>query len=295
MSKVHLAHKLYALPPMVQFLKDAKGAPLPWESFTHFSASLLVRRRQAIPHCGDVVILGHGVQGATFFFKCPPGPEEPPCPSGRFHRWYLPQAGFDGGTLFTVEKGSLVFPFATCGYVLRPEKDGPEWMEWATMGNDLHVAPASVAEAVEQNWVVQRPTATGGKAYSCGCRDHCDNYEEVCISCACGTYAQRTCFASASYALRFWCVHVACQRVRVGHTDRTCWGSNTYALPERLVRVDVPARTCCPSRSYALMYRRVRVACAAHTCCLIINVSLRFPLAVERHLLQVQGAAPLAL
>ena len=88
---------------------------------------------------------------------------------------------------------------------------------------------------------------------------------------------------------------LTCQHVRVGHTDRTCWGSNTYALPERLVRVDVPARTCCPSRSYALMYQRVRDACAAHTCCFINNVSLRFSLAVERHPLQVQGAAPLAL
>ena len=86
MSKVHLARQLYALPPRVQFLKDAKGVPIPWESFTHFSAPLLVRRRQAIPYCGDVVILGHGVQGATFFFKCPPGPEEPPCPLARFHR-----------------------------------------------------------------------------------------------------------------------------------------------------------------------------------------------------------------
>ena len=214
----------------------------------------------------------------------------------RFHRWYLPKASFDGGTRFTVEKGSLVFTFATCGYVLRRDEDGPEWMEWAAMGHALHVAPASVAEAVEQNWVVQRPTATGGMAYSCGCMDHCDNYGEVCISCACGTYAPRACCASASYALRFWCVRVlTCQHVRVGHTDRTCWGSNTYALPECLVRIDVPARTCCPSRSYALMHQLVRVACAAHTCCFIINVSLRFPLAVERHPLQVQGAAPLAL
>ena len=36
MSKVHLARQLYALPPMVQFLKDAEGAPIPWESFTLF-------------------------------------------------------------------------------------------------------------------------------------------------------------------------------------------------------------------------------------------------------------------
>ena len=223
MSKVHLARQLYALPPMVQFLKDAKGVPILWESFTHFSAPLLVRRRQAIPYCGDVVILGHGVHGATFFFKCPPGPEEPPCPLARFHRWYLPKASFDGGTRFTVEKGSLVFTFATCGYVLRRDEDGPEWMEWAAMGHALHVAPASVAEAVEQNWVVQRPTATGGMAYSCGCMDHCDNYGEVCISCACGTYAPRACCASASYALRFWCV-----------------------------RVDLPTRTRRPHRSYVL-------------------------------------------
>ena len=221
MSKVHLARQLYALPPMVQFLKDAKGVPTPWESFTHFSAPLLVRRRQAIPYCGDV--LGHGVQGATFFFKCPPGPEEPPCPLARFHRWYLPKASFDGGTRFTVEKGSLVFTFATCGYVLRRDEDGLEWMEWATMGHVLHVAPASVAEAVEQKWVVQRPTATGGMAYSCGCMDHCDNYGEVCISCACGTYAPRACCASASYALRFWCV-----------------------------RVDLPTGTRRPHRSYVL-------------------------------------------
>ena len=70
MSKVHLARQLYALPSMVPFLKDAKGVPIPFESFTHFSAPLLVRRRQAVPYCGDVVILGHGVQGSTFFFNC---------------------------------------------------------------------------------------------------------------------------------------------------------------------------------------------------------------------------------
>ena len=76
MSKGHLARQLlqYALPPMVQFLKDAKGVPIPWESFTHFSAPLLVRRRQAVPYCGDVVILGHGVQGATFFSIAPQAP-----------------------------------------------------------------------------------------------------------------------------------------------------------------------------------------------------------------------------
>ena len=129
MSKVHLACQLYALPPMVQFLKDAKGVPIPWESFTLFSAPLLVWRRQAIPNCGDVVILGHGVQGATFFFNCPAGPEEPPCPLARFHRWYVPKASFDGGTRFTVEKGSLVFTFATCGYVLRRDEDGPAAMD----------------------------------------------------------------------------------------------------------------------------------------------------------------------
>ena len=100
------------IPPMVQFLKDAKGVPIPRESFTHFSAPLLVRRRQAVPYCGDVVLLGNGVEGATFFFNCPPGPEKPPCSLARFHRWYLPS--FDGGTRFTVEKGSLVFTLATC-------------------------------------------------------------------------------------------------------------------------------------------------------------------------------------
>ena len=61
MSKVHLARQLYALPPMVQFLKDAKGVPIPWESFTHFSAPLLVRRRQAIPYCEQQRI-GSGTQ-----------------------------------------------------------------------------------------------------------------------------------------------------------------------------------------------------------------------------------------
>ena len=67
----------------------------------------------------------------------------------RFHRWYLPKASFDGGTQFTGEKGSLVFTFATCDYLLRRNEDGPEWMEWAAMGHALHVVPASVAEAVE--------------------------------------------------------------------------------------------------------------------------------------------------
>ena len=91
------------------------------------------------------------------------------------------------------------------------------------MGHALHVAPASVAEAVERNWVMQRPTAGGGMEYSCGCMDHCDNYGEVCISCACGTYAPRTFCARASYALRFSCV-----------------------------RVDQPTRTRRPHRSYVL-------------------------------------------
>ena len=91
------------------------------------------------------------------------------------------------------------------------------------MGHALHVAPASVAEAVQQNLVVQRPTAGGGMEYSCGCMDHCDNYGEVCISCAYGTYAPRTLCASASYALRF------CS-----------------------VRVDLPTRTRRPHISYVL-------------------------------------------
>ena len=76
------------------------------------------------------------------------------------------------------------------------------------MGHALHVAPASVAEAVEQNWVVQRPTAGGGMEYSCGCMDHCENYGEVCTSCACDTYAPRAFCARASYALLFSCVCV---------------------------------------------------------------------------------------
>ena len=40
------------------------------------------------------------------------------------------------------------------------------------MGHALHVAPASVAEAVERNRVVQRPTAGGVMEYRCGCMDH---------------------------------------------------------------------------------------------------------------------------
>ena len=156
MSKVHLARQLYALPPMVQFLKDAKGAPIRWESFTHFWAPFLVRRRQAVPYCGDVVILGHGVQGATFVFNSPRSPEEPPCSLARFHRWYLAKASFAGRTRFTVEKGWLVFTFATYGWTLRRDENGPARMEWAATGHALHVAPASVAEAVERDWVVQR-------------------------------------------------------------------------------------------------------------------------------------------
>ena len=209
MSKVHLARQLYALPPMVQFLKDAEGARIPWESFTHFSAPLLVRRRQAVPYCGDVVILGHGVQGATFFFNSPPGTEEPQCSLARYHRWYLPKASFSGGTRFRVEKRSLVFTFATCGWTLRRDEDGPAWMEWAAMGHALHVAPASVAEAVEQKWVVERRTARGGVEYSCGCMDFDEDYGEVCTSCACDTYAPRTYGVRASYALHFSFVRVA--------------------------------------------------------------------------------------
>ena len=78
MSKVHLARQLYALPPMVQFLKDAKGIPIPWESFTHFSAPLLVRRRQAIPYgmqrsrawCAAPQILGVANMVGTRNFTC---------------------------------------------------------------------------------------------------------------------------------------------------------------------------------------------------------------------------------
>ena len=40
MSKVHLPRQLYALPSMVQFLKDAKGVPIPLESFTLFFGSV---------------------------------------------------------------------------------------------------------------------------------------------------------------------------------------------------------------------------------------------------------------
>ena len=209
MSKVHLARQLYALPPMVQFLKDAKGAPIAWESFNHFSALLLVRRRRAVLYCGDVLTLGHGVQGATFFFNSPPGPEEPQCSLARFHRWYVPKASFAGGTRFTVEKGSLVFTFATCGWTLRRDEDGPAWMEWAAMGHALHVAPASVAEAVEQKWVVERTTARGRVEYSCGCMDFDKNYADVCTSCACDTYTSRMYAVRASYALLFSCVCVA--------------------------------------------------------------------------------------
>ena len=87
-SKVHFARQLYALPPMIQFLKDAKGVPIPWESFAHFSAPLYVRQRQAVPYCGDAVILGRGVQGATYFLIAPQAP--------RSH--HVPWPGFTVGT-----------------------------------------------------------------------------------------------------------------------------------------------------------------------------------------------------
>ena len=115
------------------------------------------------------------------------------------------------------------------------------------MGHALHVAPASVAEAVERNWVVQRPTAGGGMEYSCGCMDHCDNYGEVCTSCACDTYAPCTFCARASYALRSSCERVdlpTCtrrpdrsyvlgeQHVRVARAVRTRWRTSRYVLPK---------------------------------------------------------------
>ena len=91
------------------------------------------------------------------------------------------------------------------------------------MGHALHVPPAIVAEAVERNWVVQRPTAGGGVEYSCGCMDYCDNYGEVCTSCACDTYTPRSYGVRASYALRFSCV-------RVGLPTRTRRPGRSYVL-----------------------------------------------------------------
>ena len=185
---------------------------------------------------------------------------------------------------------------ATCGYVLRRDEDGPAWMEWAAMGHALHVAPAIV---LRRRW--SRTGWCSGRRRAAEWSTHVGAWTIVIIM---GRYAflahvahmHRVCFVQVPRTRYVFGAYVlTCQHVRVGHTDRTCWGSNTYALPERLVRVGVPAHTCCPSRSYALVYQRVRVACAAHTCCFIINVSLCFPLAVERHPLQVQGAAPLAL
>ena len=77
------------------------------------------------------------------------------------------------------------------------------------MGHALHVAPASVVEAVEQKWDVERTTAHGRVEYSCGCTDFDDNYGEVCTSCAYDTYAPRTYGVRASYALRISFVRVA--------------------------------------------------------------------------------------
>ena len=127
------------------------------------------------------------------------------------------------------------------------DEDEPEWMEWAAMGHALHVAPASVAEAVEGNWLLQRLTVGGGVEYSCGCMDYCDNYGAVCTSCACDTYTPRTFCARASYALRVLCVRVdlptrtrrsdrSCvlgwQHVRVARAVRTRWRTSTYVLPK---------------------------------------------------------------
>ena len=137
------------------------------------------------------------------------------------------------------------------------------------MGHALHVAPASVAEAVEGNWVLQQLTVGGRVEYSCGCMDYCDNFGEVCTSWACDTYAPRTFCARASYALRFSCVRVdlpTCtrrsdrsyvlgwQHVRVARAVRTRWRTSTYVLPRYIVRTNVPTRTRCLRCPSVLLY-----------------------------------------
>ena len=228
MSKVHLARQLYALPAMVQFLKDAKGVPIPWESFTHFSGPLLVRRPQAMPYCGDVVFLGHGVQGATFFFKFPTGPDEPPCPLARFHRWYLPKPSIDGRTRFTVGKGSFVFTFATCGYVLRRMRMGRNGWSGQPWGMPCMWPPL----VLRRRW--SRTCWCSGRRRAAECSTHVGAWTIVIII---GRYAflahvarthrvrfvqvPRTRYVFGAYVL-------TCHHVRVRHTDRTCWVCNTY-------------------------------------------------------------------
>ena len=99
-------------------------------SFTHFFAPLLVRRRKIILYCGDVVLLDHGVGGASFSSNARPGQEVPPCSLARNHCWYLPNASHVSGTHVTAEKGSLVYTFAPCVWLLRRDEDGPSWTDW---------------------------------------------------------------------------------------------------------------------------------------------------------------------
>ena len=177
------------------------------------------------------MIFGHGVQCATFFFNCPPSPEEPQLSLARCHRWSLPKASFAGGTQFTVEKGSLVFTFATCGWTLRRDEDGPAWMEWAAMGHAPHVAPASVAGRwSEIGWCSGRRQAAEWSTHVGAwtmvrimgryvLRAHVAHTHRVRT-----VYVPRTHYIFRAYAL-------TCRHVRVGEADRTCWGSNMWGLP----------------------------------------------------------------
>ena len=132
-----------------------------------------------------------------------------------------------------------MFTFATCGWTLRQDEDGPAWMEWAAMANALHVAPATVAEAPEQKWVVERTTERGGVEWS----THVGAWTLMRIM---GRYVLRA-HVTRTYRVRtvyvprtryvFGTFALPCQHVRVGQANCTCRCSNTYRLPEQIVRV----------------------------------------------------------
>ena len=140
MAKVHLACELYTLPHMSKCEVE--------NDHNHFFAPILMGLKNDIPFCGDVVLLGDGVEEAMFFFNVPLGPEEPPCPLVPMHHWCLLKVDHMLCMCMVLPRGSLVVTFKQAGWILRRD-DRVGWMQWVTMGHGLHLAPVSAEQVVE--------------------------------------------------------------------------------------------------------------------------------------------------